>query len=196
MGLESSFNYIDDLDDTNPAAGDNISQGDNHLRGIKEAVQGSFPNLGSAAVTSTAAELNVTDGVTSFLDEDDMASDSATSIASQQSIKAYVDNKLAVTSLTVVEIGDWNMDADPTKSVTHGLTDHKKVRSVNVIIRDDNDSFYHDLKYAATADASAAYIQIGATTCVLARPTSGFFDQSGYDSTSYNRGWITFITAD
>lgn len=43
-------------------------------------------------VTSTAAELNVLDGVSDFLDEDDMSSDSATALASQQSIKAYVDN--------------------------------------------------------------------------------------------------------
>ena len=41
-------------------------------------------------VTSTAAELNVLDGVTAFVDEDNMASDSATSIPSQQSVKAYV----------------------------------------------------------------------------------------------------------
>ena len=53
-------------------------------------------------VTSTTAELNILDGVTStatelnlldgkaFLDEDNMASNSATGIASQQSIKAYV----------------------------------------------------------------------------------------------------------
>ena len=41
-------------------------------------------------VTSTAAELNILDGK-SFLDEDNFASNSATGIASQQSIKAYVD---------------------------------------------------------------------------------------------------------
>ena len=40
-------------------------------------------------VTSTATELNILDGK-AFLDEDNMASDSATGIASQQSIKAYV----------------------------------------------------------------------------------------------------------
>jgi len=37
------------------------------------------------------ASLTLTDGL-SFKDEDDMASDSATALASQQSIKAYVDN--------------------------------------------------------------------------------------------------------
>ena len=41
-------------------------------------------------VTSSTAELNILDGITSFLDEDNMASNSATSLASQQSIKAYV----------------------------------------------------------------------------------------------------------
>ena len=43
-------------------------------------------------VTSSTAELNILDGK-AFLDEDNMASDSATGIASQQSIKAYVDGK-------------------------------------------------------------------------------------------------------
>ena len=43
-------------------------------------------------VTATTAELNILDGK-AFLDEDNMASDSATGIASQQSIKAYVDGK-------------------------------------------------------------------------------------------------------
>ena len=46
-------------------------------------------------VTATAAELNVLDGVTAFVDEDDMASDSDTSIPSQQSVKAYVDAAIA-----------------------------------------------------------------------------------------------------
>ena len=43
-------------------------------------------------VTATASELNILDGK-SFLDQDDMSSDSATAIASQQSIKAYVDGQ-------------------------------------------------------------------------------------------------------
>ncbi|MCP3683610.1 MAG: hypothetical protein GY861_13065 [bacterium] len=42
-------------------------------------------------VTASAAEINITDGKT-FIDEDDLSSDSAAGIASQQSIKAYIDN--------------------------------------------------------------------------------------------------------
>ena len=60
--------------------------------------------LGSTAVSSTAAELNILDGK-SFVDEDNMSSDSATAIASQQSIKAYVDAQKADMSF-VLEDGD------------------------------------------------------------------------------------------
>ena len=49
-------------------------------------------------VTSTAAELNLLDGK-SFVDEDDMSSNSATGIASQQSIKAYVDSQVTAQDL-------------------------------------------------------------------------------------------------
>ena len=48
-------------------------------------------DIGGTNVTSTAAELNILDGK-AFLDEDDLSSDSATGIPSQQSVKAYVDN--------------------------------------------------------------------------------------------------------
>ncbi|MCP4567558.1 MAG: hypothetical protein GY841_08265, partial [FCB group bacterium] len=48
--------------------------------------------LGGTLVTSSASELNLLDGYTSILDEDNMASDSATSLATQQSVKAYVDS--------------------------------------------------------------------------------------------------------
>ena len=51
-------------------------------------------------VTSTAAELNLLDGK-SFLDEDTMSSDSATALASQQSIKAYVDTGIPRVSARV-----------------------------------------------------------------------------------------------
>ena len=59
-------------------------------------------------VTSTTAELNILDGVTAFVDEDDMSSDSATSIPSQQSVKAYVDSQVASAD-TLAELTDTNI---------------------------------------------------------------------------------------
>ena len=64
MSIDADFTYIDGLEVANPTAGDPRSEGDDHLRGIKTAVKGTFPNIGAAAVTGTAAELNVNTGVT------------------------------------------------------------------------------------------------------------------------------------
>lgn len=57
-------------------------------------------------------------GAAWFLDEDDMASDSATKTVSQQSVKAYVDGKLGWKSgVTTKNISD----SDTTQTIAHGL---------------------------------------------------------------------------
>ena len=61
--------------------------------------------LGGTVVTSSAAELNILDGK-SFVDEDNMSSNSATAIASQQSIKAYVDSSMTSLLATDIKIGE------------------------------------------------------------------------------------------
>lgn len=59
MGLESSFNYIDDLNTAWPTnTPDTVDEGDDHIRGIKSVLANQFPNLGSAIMSATAAELN------------------------------------------------------------------------------------------------------------------------------------------
>lgn len=66
MGLESLTGgsvFIDDLVNTNPATGDQKSEGDDHLRGIKNVLLNSFPGI-TGAVTSTHTELNGLDGLT------------------------------------------------------------------------------------------------------------------------------------
>ena len=68
MGLETAT-YISQLVDTNPTSSDPVSQGDDHLRLIKEVLQAQFTTLGTAAVTTTAAELNLLDGVTTLAPE-------------------------------------------------------------------------------------------------------------------------------
>ena len=56
-------------------------------------------------VTSTATEINLLDGITAIKDEDNMLSNSATSLATQQSIKAYVDAQVD-TADTLAEMTD------------------------------------------------------------------------------------------
>lgn len=63
MGLES-FSYITSLNASNPVhATDQVSAGDDHLRGIKTTLLNSFANI-SGAVTADQTELNYLDGVT------------------------------------------------------------------------------------------------------------------------------------
>ena len=49
MPLEPAFDNIDDLEPANPALDDVVNQGDDHLRGIKKALQGNV--AGTALVT-------------------------------------------------------------------------------------------------------------------------------------------------
>src|SRR5690606_22437613 len=47
----------------------------------------------------------------------------------------------------IVEIGDWNMDANPSKDVAHGLgSSYKKIRSISVMVRDDTDTNIYPLE--------------------------------------------------
>ncbi len=65
MGIET-FNYIDSLNTANPTSTDNVSEGDDHIRGIKTALKNTFPSL-DGAVNATDTELNYVDGVTSAI---------------------------------------------------------------------------------------------------------------------------------
>ena len=53
----------------------------------------------NVALTATSTELNLLDGITAIADEDNMASNSATALATQQSIKAYVDSQVTAQDL-------------------------------------------------------------------------------------------------
>ena len=57
MTVESA-SYISQLNTSNHAASDNISEGDDHLRLIKSVLQTQFPNLATTAVTQTSAQMN------------------------------------------------------------------------------------------------------------------------------------------
>jgi len=96
-----------------------------------------------------------------------------------------------------IEIGDWNMDADAGKVVPHGLsaTEWKTIRNINVVIRDDAESAHVPLN--GLNDDSDGLMMGGITyydsvEIELKRYTTGRFDSASFDSTSYNRGWITF----
>ena len=90
-----------------------------------------------SGVTASSAELNILDGCTlttselnqfdgfTIADEDDMSSNSATKLSTQQSIKAYVDSQIA-TEDTLAELNDTNIGS---------------LASGHIIIYDGTDTF-------------------------------------------------------
>lgn len=75
------------------------------IYGSSGEVNATTLQIAGSSITSSAAELNILDGK-SFVDEDDMSSNSATAIASQQSIKAYVDSITVPLTSWTLEDGD------------------------------------------------------------------------------------------
>ena len=57
--LTGSDKFVDDLVAANPVATDSVSDGDEHIRGVKNVLKNTLPNV-TAAVTATAADLNKT----------------------------------------------------------------------------------------------------------------------------------------
>ena len=83
---------------------------------------------------------------------------------------------------------------DNTVSVNHYLgDDYKNIRKISVVVRNDDDDKYYATPVAASQDGQ---LQLGigivnATTITLWREAGGGFDANTFDSTSYNRGWVT-----
>lgn len=99
-------------------------------------------------------------------------------------------NNTVVSVEKVILIGDWNMDNDATKSVAHGL-DVTKIFSITSMIRNDDDTSHYPLtRGAAGTPVDGSIESIDATNVNLARSSSGAYDGTDFDSTSYNRGWI------
>ncbi len=95
----------------------------------------------------------------------------------------------------VIELGDWNMDATPTLSVAHGLSANDKIRKISVMIRHDDSSniypLFSTLVNENTSTPAGGINEIGAVNIILVRTLAQKFDGAAFNSTSYNRGWIT-----
>ena len=81
------------------------------------------------------------------------------------------------------------MDTTNTSNLTHTLsaTEWKTVRNMSVIIRDDLDSaIFEFISYPSNT------ILGNVSNFAITRLATGFFDTTDFDSTSYNRGWLTF----
>lgn len=93
------------VDDTTPQLGGDLDMNGNQITSPDGTDLIDIPNGSIDLQTASTSRLDITDSgvrlgaanarVTTILDEDTMSSDSATSLATQQSIKAYVDSAVA-----------------------------------------------------------------------------------------------------
>ncbi len=104
MPLEPDFDHIDDLDSDNPFPDDPVSEGDDHLRGIKNALQGNVSGddletrllvAGLVAALVDADKLSVL--ARALIDLDNSAEDELTEIAVRNLIGGY---RMAVVAAT------------------------------------------------------------------------------------------------
>ena len=88
----------------------------------------------------------------------------------------------------IINIGDWDMDATDFVNVAHGLS-IASIRSWSVTIISDSSGTFRNL-------TEAGFLSIGSTNVNLNRDFGGVFDSTGYDSTSFNRGYISIRYVD
>ena len=116
--------------------------------------------INGTAITATAAELNLLDGK-SFVDEDNMSSNSATAIASQQSIKAYVDAEVAGAGGGASALNDLS-------DVTYSSGD-LTISSLDKIV---SGAITHDSSGTITLDGTGGIsLKEGGSNTTLIRPT-------------------------
>lgn len=108
--------------------------------------------------------------------------------------RRIVEDNGASLRTKVIDIGDWDMDATSSVNVTHGISSlETKIRGVSIVIKADVGDIF-DLRTNLERE-SGAYWDLntftGYTEIVLSRVAAGYFDNTNFADTSYNRGWIT-----
>jgi hypothetical protein len=106
-----------------------------------------------------------------------------------KNILKVVNRKIELTC----EIGDWNMVSTTYIEIPHGVT-YGNIRSIYVVVRNDANITMFPLDYRSyAADVPSGSWYWGTSIIRLGRYGGGYFDETNFDSTSYNRGWITII---
>lgn len=116
----------------------------------------------------------------------------STAIATKQDsgTKTLLNEKL-------LNIGDWNMDTTQSVSVAHGLT-FSKIRAVRAMILSDSGATLTDINWGyPAAITSQAGISVDTVNVNLYRDDANLlFNSTSYDSTGFNRGYITIWYTD
>ncbi|MCK5149584.1 hypothetical protein KAJ87_01515 [Candidatus Pacearchaeota archaeon] len=100
----------------------------------------------------------------------------------------------------IVEIGNWDMNANSYVMVAHGLgSNYKKIRDIRVMIRrDDNLGHFLLDKFQDATDPvliMGGVYSITSVNIVIQRRTDGHFDRDTFEvmGDDGNRGWIYIV---
>ena len=181
MALEdlTGTKYIDDLNSSNPAAGDNVSQGDDHIRGIKNVLKTTFPSI-DGAITATDTELNYVDGVTSNVQTQFNAITADDWVTSARIADGAVDTaRLGADAVTGAKIAD---NAINSEHYTDGSIDTAHIGNDQVT----------QSKIGDTAVGTAQLVDANVTTGKLANDavTGAKIADNAIDSEHYADGSI------
>ena len=131
MGLESLTGtvYIDSLVATNPTSGDTRTEGDDHIRGIKNVLKTTFPNI-DGAVTSTQDELNILDGVTATTAELNYLDGVTTGVAGLGDANTFTKLQEWAAS-TATAANDMVLDGAGNSYIVGGTTTINRMTTIN-----------------------------------------------------------------
>lgn len=112
----------------------------------------------------------------------------STDVPAMENDFEFLFNRTTLTD-KIIDIDDWDMDADASVTVTHGLS-LANIRAISSFIRNDDNDLYHELTSRVEQNSDTGSIEVDATDVTLRRTASGFFDSTEYNATTFNRGWV------
>jgi len=165
MGVETAT-YISQLSATNPLGTDPISEGDDQIRLVKSVLQAQFTSLGAAAVTGSAAELNLIDGVTATTSELNYLD--ITTLGTSENSKAVTQSAAGVVTLGATS-GDQVLDVASHDLVDGGLklagtlvtSSAAEINKLDGVTASTAEINYLDVTTVGTAEASKAVTSDG-----------------------------------
>jgi len=116
-----------------------------------------------------------------------------------ESLLAIIANRMPVVAIS---IGDWNMDADASKLVNApSWLLAGKVRGVlSVSIKPDADVFVQSVRDLIVSNSAiqgevswGIAVPTDPAVFTVSRVNAGIFDSASYDSTGFNRGFISVL---
>lgn len=178
MSLEvlTGDKYLDSLVPTNPVgATDPKSQGDDHIRGIKNVLQKTFPNI-NAPVTATPAQLNMLTGRTYF----EFATGAVVTLPFFQAAAptgwtqntAHTDKALRVVSTTGGGTGGTHgISSPPSILHTHTIASHYHSSPIHFHTMDTHEHQWYN--YNGTSGTDQSYSSSGVANNLTHQDSSG-----------------------